>query len=558
MRTALIAPLILAAALLSAADADLTTPEAVALRTDHLARQEALSQTRLTQLAAMLDRELATVRERQARARVSGNTSALASAKFAVKLFEEAQASLKAEKSFVLPEKVRRELEERIDACRREQQAIEDVFTAAVRQLEGESDTRLRALLEAQQVEIADEEHRQLLLRQLLGQDPAATTEEAVDPVETNAVPVASGQVLPDVLGANGEAEAWKPLLKLTFEVNAMEMLAVPLTGIAAPRTLSGEGLVSGQPYRVELQPFRELVGGAALPTCRLRSVPGTFGVDVVAWPSARNDGKLELRVRPGRGTPSHHACLVEIDAASPALKAIPGVDGGEGASRSGDPDTGPEAGDMPRVRVNLSSDPAGAFVSVNGRLLALGGQALRTPFGFELPATPLEIRFRQEGFLDVIYKDATPKADSVLHARLHRDPDYVEEVITVPAGGKGWQTTRIRVKTGQRVRLSATGKWSCGPGREAVDARGYPNDATFFKYYLDPTQYPRQLNGANYGALLVRVAPDGPSEALGNERTFQPTVDGTLSFDINEGAAARHDNSGVLKVRILVAPGRP
>lgn len=91
-------------------------------------------------------------------------------------------------------------------------------------------------------------------------------------------------------------------------------------------------------------------------------------------------------------------------------------------------------------------------------------------------------------------------------------------------------------------------------PG-EMVGPEGYPNNQQYFRYYTDQTKAPRQVAKHNYGALLMRLGPNGTPVSVG--RSFKATIrgDGMLYFDINEATSARGDNKGALALRIVKGP---
>jgi hypothetical protein len=259
----------------------------------------------------------------------------------------------------------------------------------------------------------------------------------------------------------------------------------------------------------------------------------------------------LLVRARPAPSGLSKHAFVLDVGAETAATRLL------DGAEEAGTNAVGRTAGATNTVTVRFESEPPGAVVTVNGAVLGSGGRPAVTPFEYRVPAENAEVRFRKYGFVDAVYPRVFPKEGGVLRAKLAADPEFVSQRFTVQSGARGWQNTPVRVRKGQAVRLSASGTWACGADGEEVDAGGYPNNANYFKYYLDPQRFPRVVAGANYGVLLMRIVPSGEARAAGRSVSFTADADGTLALDINEGPAARHDNKGSLAVEIQVGPGR-
>ena len=135
--------------------------------------------------------------------------------------------------------------------------------------------------------------------------------------------------------------------------------------------------------------------------------------------------------------------------------------------------------------------------------------------------------------------------------------PAAEEKTVVVSAKSTDWTRSRMTVKNGDEVFISASGTWICGSKGEETDAGGYPNTARFSHYYLGAMEAPRTVLGASYGALLIRIGEEGKPLAAGKELKLRADSDGELFFDINERAdgAARRDNVGTLKVFIRKTP---
>ena len=475
----------------------------------------------------------------QVKAKKSGNVTASAVAKTAVRIATDAKAAAQGGELPKIPENVRRELQDwagefkgRLDAATT---AYEDALKSIAEEF-GEADDAPESAAES---ESADSP----------GTASEAQAEEPVPDIPPN---------------ASGAAANWLPVARVSIECDGMEMISLPVAGIAERTRTESKSDLTGQPYAIEWAPLNELVVTDRKPV--LRAVPENGrAVDVTEWPSAGNGWRMEVRVRPdSKGRPLKF--LLEAGEGTADLRAVASDEAGEGAppgegagpaasaSQSATPSDSAPSG--AKVKVRFESDPEGAMVVIDGRPLSSGGRALLTPFDAAIPPSAIgELRFRKRGFNDAIYRDVTPKGGATLRGRLAADPKFTDKRVSVRASSSSWQASGIKVRKGQKVSLEANGKWQCG-GEMSADALGYPNDDQCFAYYLDPRKYPRTLVAENFGCMLVKVAPDGAPHAIHSlHSTFVADADGTLSFEVNEAIPARRDNRGSITMRIQIAP---
>lgn len=112
----------------------------------------------------------------------------------------------------------------------------------------------------------------------------------------------------------------------------------------------------------------------------------------------------------------------------------------------------------------------------------------------------------------------------------------------------RGWQTTSLKVTTGQQVAFAAVGTWTVDfRSFSKVGAEGYTpaEDSRIFQgCKLDPT--------LPYGKLLARVG-DAPSfQVIGKQGTLVADREGLVAFRIHDVDACLVDNEG--KVTVTVA----
>ena len=315
-----------------------------------------------------------------------------------------------------------------------------------------------------------------------------------------------------------------------------------------------------GNPWQVLATPLHELAAGATTPVFRVLPLPPFKPVEVLAWPSPRNRWTLELRTKT-ETIPSRHGVVLETDVS--ACRSSAGASKTPASSTGGTPTTGTNRpADPPRaslalpVKVRFESAPDGAYVIAGTQpLVAAENKPLLTPFETLLPTVPVDIRYRKRGYRDAVLPQTTPSLNAIYRVQLQALPGFADVNLSVPAAGSDWTLSGVRVKKGAVVRIAATGEWSCGAGREPVDADGYPKNDAFNKYYQDPAQNPRLLWSANYGQLIARILPGGEIVAVGKQGALTASAEGEVALAINESPLGRRDNQGKLNVRITADP---
>ncbi len=552
---------VLSVAGVNAQTPDLATPEVQQVKSEAEAQRAEITGQRTEGLRKVIEGRLERAREGLAKAKVSGNISATAAGTAAVKLFTEVQASFEKSGSCAVTGKIRSDLESTVEEFQQELRAVEEKQASELRKWHQTFSRKLGEVLARQNAPVTDEAKLQKLWQTLVQESGGGSggmgLAGATKPAVTSAPPAAV-----EVLQTHGESSAWAPLMKLEATVrDAIEVVTVPLKGITFPKEVSGAGM--GNRWQVQVTPYQEFVPGTAAPALRILSVPPALPMDVAAWPDAHNDWTIELRAKAGR-IPSRHVILLEVDAAAagrvvaggaPVLPSTAPAPTGGAATPAGHSATAATATpSVAKVKVRFESRPEGATVQVNSQVVQEQGQPLLTPFDYTLPASPVDLVYRKRGYLDGELKQVTPVSGQSLRVTLVEAPNTADVTSPLAASTNAdWAPMRVRIKKGNQVRVTASGTWSCGPGGELVDAGGYPNDDTYFKYYSDPMQYPRLNNRANYGQLLARVLPDGAIVPIGRQGSFVAATDGELALAINEPATARKDNRGTLKVRMMV-----
>lgn len=315
---------------LGAAEPDLRTPEIRALRSEYETSRAALAAKRLTGLRTLLERHLEEQRRKQRQARLSGNTTHQADAAQAVQLFEQALATLDREDTFAFPAKVRPALERTTAFCARALASENAARESGYKLLDTQFAGRLQPLLAQQGITAAPEQLASLwqaVLADVGAVSPSASGFPAAAEAlaggaaaDPDAVGASAGSVTNDaVLDCRGEASAWVPVARIGIEVAAIEVISLPVAGLAERVGIRGQGIESGAPWQAAVTPLREFTppGDGVAPAMRIRAVAGRRPLDVLEWPGRRNGWKIELRVRPPVPGLSRHGGVLEIDAAA-------------------------------------------------------------------------------------------------------------------------------------------------------------------------------------------------------------------------------------------------
>ena len=503
---------------------------------------------RADRLGQLIRGSLAKAEDMQRRKKAAGNVAGMAAARSAVKIVKRCSDELAAGGDFEIPAKVRHEIKSMMDALRRDKKVVDDEREAAIKALRAKVQPLLADQLRKQGVDSTDPATVGRHFDALLSAAPAPAPPDAEEARAPDATPEAGPAGKRDVapkapteLAASGHGSNWVSFANWHVETTGLEIIPIPVVGQRETRETEGGGMISGQPYKARYEPLRVLPGGD-LYVFRVNRLPGQAAADVVEWPGKHNDWALTVRVRPGKDLPCKHG--LELQVSGPGADRLP-VAGGETEA----PASAASAAD---VRVSFETRPEGALVYVERKVVRQNGEPVRTPCAVSLKAGLHQVVLRKRGHLDAIFDELEATEGLRVTWDFKKNPAYEEGKIRVSARS-AWQPSGVEVKQSDHLLIKATGEWRCGRKRELVDAVGYPNDKNFFHYYFDPKSSPRQLAGANYGALLMRIGDKGRPVCVGTGRRIKAETSGMLYFDVNESVDGRYrrDNGGTLTVEI-------
>jgi len=381
------------------------------------------------------------------------------------------------------------------------------------------------------------------------------TATEPEPGTEPEAEPGAEPGELPQVQSNTNDVSEWATFGYWGAEINSMEVFRIAVFNRSKPEKNSGQSMV-GSPYRTEFQPVRILPPGRGY-AFQLKKMGKRLGVDVVEWPSRRNQWQLVVRARPTRGVPSRHAVELKVgfDGALKLARAD-GAAGGEEEREPGDTAGGEPDKETPPVPIRIETLPENAEIEVDGVRQKKKDKVLTTPCTVEIPAGRHDIRLERFGFHTVTFRNYEVQPGKRIAVRLVKNPAFKERTISVTARGL-WQNSGITLDAGDTVQIEAAGMWDCGGRNQGIGPKGYPNSQDFFHYYIDPIAHPRLTSKANYGALLMRIGKEGKIIPVSEFLRARIKKGGRLYLGINEGeGSARQDNTGSLSVRIQKGPG--
>lgn len=533
-RTLLIGSGLLALAAAGRADeAALFTPDMLALRTA-LSNELASSATAASQVESLLKAEMSRWDAELAERRRTRNIRGIAVAEDARTAILKALEELGKTGRASLPEEPRRELKEEFARLRQKLADLDRDRRAAAAAVEDRAIAKFRDAAARHGAPLptdADELRRRF--RAWLTEAPPspAPPDQSHPPAAAPEAPAPSPppppSPPPEFFAQSRPGANWIRVGTWKAGSQGPDVFDVQVFGLAGEKKGSKANPILGRTTEWTYQQQRAVQPGEY--SWRLRRLGDADVVDVMEWPTPANDGRLSFRTRMPSRIPA--ATAFEIEFSSADLIAVP-----------------------------VKSEPAGARVLVDGRPYMDGPREVRTPCTLHLPAGKVAIRLTLDGYQDAEAPAFVISSNAAISVRLKPIKELPGHIVTVDPK-KIWADTGITVKQGDRIRLSVEGEWGCGRQGEMTGPGGYdPGQTKYSHYYLDPRNSPKQLESAPYGALLARIGTNRMAN-IGNLRGFIAGGDGPLLFDVNEAAdpAARRDNRGSLKVKVVVQPpGQP
>ena len=533
---------------------DLQAPEYQTIREAYDKEKSGINGPRLEKLKGLLQRNLQEADAMLKEKEMTGNIKGMAIARETKAVFEEALSDLDKKQDFALPEKVRREVEPTVAECRQEKQRIDGPFTNRLANLEQEYLQKFSDAMRKnpQLVSLANNgDSVKKWFQQLLITEKASpsTPKPPTGPGATNVAATASNTAAAasEIFAKSGEAPKWMSVARWTADMVAVDIVSIPVTGRSGVFETEKYNPVAGQNSTLRYEALRRLPERGDY-QFRLKRIPDKEPVDVLDWPAVKGGFVLTFRTHSGIVA---HGFELEVGVRGADIARLFPDNGGASAAA---------ATNLPsaQIKLNLKTKPDGASVSVDGVPYRDEKDVLlKTPCVVKLDPGRHTVQVSLLTYLDMKISDYDFKEDRDVSWVFRPDLRVTRATVVVPAHSDGWTASSVKIKPGDQVVIDASGKWVCGVKGEECGPDGYPNNKDFLHYYLNPLAAPRQLVGANYGALLVKINADGFPKLIGKGGALTTAKDGTLFFDINETEykALRKNNTGAITVKVTVIP---
>lgn len=150
----------------------------------------------------------------------------------------------------------------------------------------------------------------------------------------------------------------------------------------------------------------------------------------------------------------------------------------------------------------------------------------------------------------------APPAAGPAAPPAAESGPQTIKARKRVSAKGSmtaAWIVTATRVDPGDKVIVTASGRWQCPRISSPCGPSGYPRSSYHgYSWYGESLQYVE----INYGALLCRIGSGGAARAVNDRLEFVADASGPLQFTCNvkDDPGLRKQCSGDMDVEIEVA----
>lgn len=525
------------------------------VREGYRKQKEKADSTRMDKLKALLQQNLAAAEKNLKEKKNAGNIKGTAIWHAAKVIFEEMIADLEKRKTFDVPETVRRELSDTMDACRTARNKIETDYSNEMTRAEVEflpqfMDVASKTGLSG---DLRQKFHEFVQIESAPPPPPSTGGVARVTGQGTNVTGVATNAAgpPPEIIACSGPGgDRWVTVARWTGQIVGMDVFKIPIYGrpeVSEAAVFCATAHADNKVKYEALQPLPRRNDYAF----RLKRISGMEAVEWMAWPSVANSQALMVRTRPVQQvTPC--GFLLQVSLPEKDLQSqYPGVVEDEsGVSTQA---VVAVTGAPPSiVKLAIATKPAGAQVYLDNEQVTDENGPRKTPCVLTVQPGIHSLRVSMLGYLDQFMSNRAFNADREIEIPMQPDPRIVRKKIIVPAKGK-WASSNVKIRRGDHVSIEATGKWICGKKGDECGPNGYEvKDA--YLYYIGGEQYARQVMNANYGALIMKINANGVPQGV---RNISIKEEGTLFFDINEleDAKWRKDNSGQIEVDITVIP---
>ena len=335
----------------------------------------------------------------------------------------------------------------------------------------------------------------------------------------------------------SGEAPAWQSFATIKAAVNNIEIFNIPLAEIADTKIF--EGTTDGNTYKLEYTPIDKLnTANDTLFMVKNINIDEKF--EIMKWPSARNNWNLVIRLKPTKVSPSNHRLELLI--------------GGEFLTNKIEQVSATKR--IANVKIQVKSIPDKAYVFLDDKPLKISGRYAMTPCILTLPSDGTNtLSVKKHGCKTKIITKFTPEHKKVYSYVLIKSKKRNESTIKFDAKELDWKSSKVSVNKNDKILIQTKGKWTAGKDQEQTDYKGYPNNNTYFKYYIEDKYSPSITKDANYGAMIVKIGKKGKPFAVTTKKSIIANQSGILYFTINELDPNRTDNTGNIYIKTHISP---
>ena len=515
-------------------------------------------------LLVLLKQNLADAEKLYTVKKKSGNIKGMGIARKSKSIFSRAIESLNQNGDFKLPERVRKELRNTIKVCKQEQEKIlagaDDKFAELNKQYLQKFEEQYNALFEegkGPEKQVIAEKFKEFLSTDIPPPKETVNQRNNIAELKEMGMEVAkeSDKPLKPIIASKGTGSKWVDIAKWNGDMLGMDVVNIPVLKISkdvAETQYFPIADADSKLFYKAINPMPEYNNYAF----RLKRVKGMKGVEVIEWPSFRNDWVLVIRTKAGNVgelTPLKHAFIFQVSAPENEVRKLFGRKVAFSSDADGESDKKIEK-KVPKVRIAIFSKPKSAIVYINNELYKVKGKTVKTPCRLRVPVGGCNIKLSMLGYHDRIYNDYKTTAKAVIKAVLKKDTSLKCFTKNVPANLKTW-TSILSLKAGDKVTIKVEGVWCCTRSTKfKCGPKGIPNTTKTYKFYADASKDLRQTTSIPYGALLMKIGEEGVVRSLRRKTTFSVAKPVELFVDINEREGKpRKGNKGSLTLKIAV-----
>jgi hypothetical protein len=527
---------------IQAQDIDIFTPKMISIKENYIEQKTKIEDAKQTELNNLIDSCLLQAEKQEKEQKNRGNTSGIAAAKKLSRTLNKYKKDLEEKEDFEISTRSRPETKAISGRIAKEKaiidskyqeveieslQQAQDLFKNAMMEQENLTDFS-QAKVETEFAKLTESK----TVKQKTNVDSTTNTvsnQASVDSMFANYI----AQQKSDVI-QSGKTEHWQSFASIKGAVNSIAMFDIPLAEISETKVF--EGMQEGNAYKLEYIPLDKL-DTANQPFFMIKNLNTADKFDIINWPSKKNNWTLSIRLRPGHKFPSNHRLELMIGGDFLAIQQ---------------PQEQKQVAQLKNVKIQIKSVPDKAYVYINDQPIKVAGRFTVTPCIITIPAGTQKLTIKKSGYKPKTIADFTPEHKKSYTYVLLKSKNNNESTIKLDAKDD-WKSSKLSVNKGDTVFIQTKGKWSVGKDQEKIDYKGYPNNSTYFKYYIEDKYHPSVNMHSNYGAIIAKIGKKGKTFTIKADKPFTVQAGGIIYYTVNESATSKSDNSGSIYVKTQI-----